>query len=280
VQSEEGRSNPSIDATRDDMGRSGAMGSSSVPRPTSLMLARLERWASESTRPRAVALLTIALFLLASIAFWPQYLSKSWSSIDRYTHAHAILGTAWLLVLIVQPLLIVRGSRAAHRIIGQTSLLVAVSFVVSGVLLAHFRISRMPDDIYAKEGIYIYLPLAVALLFALAAGMGFHWRHSAAIHARFMVATALLLVDPVLARIMYFYLPPLPDVRMHQGITFAFIAVVLTFLVRSLPPTVQGRRAYRGFCLGTGLTLALFFAVPQTDMWLAFTHWFRALPMT
>jgi hypothetical protein len=199
---------------------------------------------------------------------------------DRYTHAHAFLGTVWLLVLIAQPVLILRGYRAAHRIVGRTSLLVAFAFVVSGVLLTHFRVSRMPEAAFAKEGIYIYLPLVVALLFAAACGLGFRWRRSTAVHARFMVSTALLLVDPVLARIMFFYLPPLPSDNLYQGITFALIAVVMALLVRSLPKSEMGRNWYRNYCLGTLATLALFFTVPHTSAWLAFVHWFRILPLT
>ncbi|MBP9824041.1 MAG: hypothetical protein KBF21_07455, partial [Thermoanaerobaculia bacterium] len=59
--------------------------------------------------PRSIALFTFALLLLALVAFWPMYLSKDWAAIDRYTHAHALFGTMWMLVLIFQPVLILRG---------------------------------------------------------------------------------------------------------------------------------------------------------------------------
>lgn len=229
---------------------------------------------------RSIAPFTFALLLLASVAFWPMYLSKGWSAIDRYTHSHAVLGTLWLLVLIVQPLLMLRGHRSAHRVTGRMSLFIALGFVLSGLLLTHFRVSRMNEAAFAKEGIYIYLPLAVAALFAVACVLGFRWRTSAAVHARFMVSTALLLVDPVLGRIMFFYLPPLPSDKLYQGITFTLIAVVMAFLVKSLPTHVAGRTAYRNYCLAAVSTLALFFAIPHTGAWLAFVNWFRALPLT
>ena len=230
--------------------------------------------------PRSVALFSFALLLLAPVAFWPMYLSKNWSAIDRYTHTHAVLGTLWLVILVVQPLLVIRGYRLAHRITGRASLFVALGFVVSGLLLTHFRVSRMTEAAFAKEGIYIYLPLAVAVLFAVACALGFRWRRSTAVHARFMVSTALLLLDPVLARIMFFHLPPLPSDDLYQAITFTLIAVAMTFLVRSLPAEVPGRAWYRNYCLGTVSILALFFVVPYTGGWLAFVNWFRALPLT
>ncbi len=230
--------------------------------------------------PRSVALFSFGLLLLAAAAFWPMYLSKSWAAIDRYTHAHAVLGTLWMLILIFQPVLILRGYRMAHRMAGRTSLCVALGFVLSGLLLTHFRVSRMTAATFAKEGIYIYLPLTVAVLFAAACVLGFCWRKSAPVHARFMLSTALLLIDPVLARIMFFYLPPLPSDHLYQGITFTLITTVMVYLVNSLPPQTPGRTWYRNYCLGTVAILALFFAVPSTAAWLAFVNWFRVLPLT
>lgn len=229
---------------------------------------------------RYVGPFSFGLLLLAALAFWPMYLSKNWAEIDRYTHAHALLGTLWLLVLLVQPILILRGYRLRHRMVGGTSLFVALGFVLSSFLLTHFRVSRMTEAAFAKEGIHIYLPLAIAVLFATACVFGMRWRKSAPVHARFMFSTALMLVDPVLARIMFFYLPRLPSDHLYQGITFALIAAVMVYLVNSLPPRTPGRSWYRNYCLGTVAILALYFAVPYTDAWLAFSNWFRVLPLT
>ena len=230
--------------------------------------------------PRFVASFTLALLLLSAVAFWPMYLSKRWAAIDLYTHAHAVLGTLWLLILCVQPLLILRGDKLTHRIMGRASLFVAFGFVISGLLLTHFRVSRMPEAQFMKEGIHIYLALALGLLFAVACALGVRWRSSTPVHARFMVSTALLLLDPVLARLMFFYLPPLPSEHLYQGITFTLIATAMVFLVKSLPAQVRGRTWYRNYCLGTASILVLYFAIPYTSVWLAFVNWFRVLPLT
>ena len=230
--------------------------------------------------PKSVASSTLALLLLSAVAFWPMYLSKRWAAIDPYTHAHAALGTLWLLILCVQPLLILRGDKLAHRIMGRASLFVACGFVISGLLLTHFRVSRMTDSQFVKEGIHIYLALALGLLFAVACALGVRWRSSTPVHARFMVSTALLLLDPVLARLMFFYLPPLPSEHFYQGITFTLIAIAMVFLVKSLPAQVRGRTWYRNYCLGTVSILVLYFAIPYTSGWLAFVNWFRVLPLT
>lgn len=91
---------------------------------------------------RYAALFTIGLLLLASAAFWPTYLSKNWTAIDGYTHAHALFGTLWLAGLIVQPILMLRGHRLAHRALGRASLWLGPAFVVSSVLLTHFKVRR------------------------------------------------------------------------------------------------------------------------------------------
>ena len=132
----------------------------------------------------------------------------------------------------------------------------------------------------AGPTIYIYLPLSVAVLFAIAYGLGFIWRKPAAVHARFMLSTALLLVDPVLGRLMFFHLPPLPSNHLYQGITFTLIAAVMAYLVNSLPRAAPGRIVYRNYCLGAAVVLALFFAVPYIGAWLVFVDWYRALPLT
>lgn len=230
--------------------------------------------------PIAFALFAFALLLLSPLAFWPMYFSKDWSGIDRYTHTHALFGALWLVVLLVQPLLMLRGRRIAHRMIGRASLFVAFGFVVSGALLAHFRLGRMPEDVFASEGALAYLPLAVAALFAVACILGFRWRRSAAVHARFMVTTALLLLDPLLARIMYFYLPPMPSTALYQGVTFAMIAAALAWLAGSLPAKAIGRTWFRNYAIGAVSTLGLFFVVPRMSAWLVVVRWFRDLPLT
>lgn len=230
--------------------------------------------------PRHVALFAIGLLLLAVPAFWPLYLSKGWAAVDRYTHAHAALGTLWMFFLVVQPALVLRHHRRAHRLAGRAALLVALGFVASGVLLTHYRVSRMTEAAFAKEGIYIYLPLSIAALFATACVLGLRWRTSTPVHARFMLSTALLLVDPLVARLMFFYLPPLPSDHFYQGITFTVMTAAMAWLVASLPAHTPGRVCYRNYCLGAAAAFALFFAVPTTAPWRAFVSGFRALPLT
>lgn len=227
-----------------------------------------------------VAAVAGLLLVLALGAFWPMYLSKPFAALDRYTHAHAAMGLAWMLLLVAQPLAIRRGRPALHRALGRVAVLIAPAFVISGVLLAHFRFAAMDEQTLLKEAFFLYLPLHTAVLFALAAGLGFHYRRATALHARFMGATALLLVDPVIVRLLVFYLPALPGQTTYQFITFgladvAFVALVLWFR----PKAVNARPLWLFF--GVVLTAhGLWFTLAQTPAWHAFARWFRALPLT
>ena len=140
-------------------------------------------------------------------------------------------------------------------------------------------VAQDPNQTVAKES-NGYLPLHTAVLFALAAGLGFHYRRTTALHARFMGATALLLVDPVIVRLLVFYLPALPGQTTYQFITFgltdvAFVALVLWFR----PKAVNPRPLWLYF--GVVLTAhALWFTLAPTPAWHEFAQWFRALPLT
>ena len=227
-----------------------------------------------------LALSAVACLVAAGLAFWPQYLGRPWSTIDGYTHAHAALGVAWLLLLVAQPLLIRTRRLAAHRRLGRATLWLGPMFAASGFLLAHHRFSRMSPETFAREAYSLYLPLSVASLFAVAYGLGLWWRSAMPVHARFMASTAVLFLDPVLGRILFAYFPPLPALPLYQAITFTATAVVLLALLWSTPPTTRGLPAFKGYTIGAIAVLALFFVVPYSRAWVAFASWFRSLPLT
>jgi hypothetical protein len=242
-----------------------------APTPDPRRVARLPFW---------LALGSAALLLLSGLAFWPRYLSKSRAEVDGYTHFHAALGVLWLVTAAAQSLL-VRGQRlSAHRRVGRATWVLAPVFAVSTILLAHYRFRRMSPETFAAEAYWLYLPLFTAVLFATAYGLGAAWRRVPAVHGRFMAATAVLLVDPVVARILYFYLPPLPSDPLYQAVTFSILSAILLLMFRSLPQGAPGRRAFAGFVAFAVAAQLLWFVLPQTKAWLAFATWFRSIPLT
>jgi hypothetical protein len=231
------------------------------------------------TLPAGLAVAAITMLVLAGFAFWPQYLSR-FAAADAYTHAHAGLGLAWLLVLIGQPLLIRARRFAVHRIVGRCACVLGAAFVAVGFLATHRGVVRMDAEVFAREGYFVYMPLVLTALFAAALILGVIWRSIPAVHGRFMACTALASADPLLARILGFYFPPLPAEFLYQVPALAVSCGVLAVLLHSLPPATPGRDAFRLFAVGTVIALLLFFVAPYSATWFAFASWFRALPIT
>lgn len=220
-----------------------------------------------------------ALLVLSAFAFWPQYLSRLGAA-DGYTHAHAALGTCWLLLLIVQPWLVRRRARRRHRLLGRLGGLAGAAFFVTGVLVAHRSLVRLNPEQLAREGGYVYLPLSMAALFGAALLLGILWRSVPPVHGRFMAATALPLLDPLFARILDFYFPPLPALFLYQVPAFTLATAVLAGLAVTLREPARGRRAFGLFAAGSVAVLLLFFVVPESATWFRFVLWFRSLPLT
>lgn len=229
--------------------------------------------------PPRLSLAALAMIVLSVVAFWPQYLSRIRSA-ESYTHVHAVLGSCWLLLLVVQPLLVRSAKFELHRYVGRIGCVTGAGFVVSGLLIAHRSLQRMDPEQFARDGQFVYLPLVMTAVFAVALLLGISWRKVPAVHSRFMACTALPLLDPLLARLQFFYLPPLPQEFLYQVPAFALSGLVLLVLYRSLPGASPGHASFRRFAVGTVAALGLYFVIPYTGAWRACAEWFRALPLT
>jgi len=220
------------------------------------------------------------MFCLALVAFWPMYLSKLPHGPDRYTHLHAVLMTAWLGLLIVQPLLIRRGQRALHRALGAVSYVLVPAIVAASLLLTHHRARSMDEAVFRAEGVFFYLPVAAIALFAIAWALAIVYRRQPALHARFMVCTGLTLIDPLVARIAFFHFPPLPGPLLYQAIGYGLTDLVLLVLIVRERGQRQGRAAFPVMLAVFATAHLLWFTVAQGPGWLAVVRWFRDLPLT
>lgn len=228
---------------------------------------------------RRLPLAALLLLALSGAAFWPPYLSRL-GRVEAHTHIHAALGVLWLVLLAAQPLLLLAGMRAVHRAMGRFGVVLGLAFAASGVLIAQRSLVRMSAEQFAREGRFVYLPLAMACIFVAALVMAVRWRSSAPVHARFMAATTLPLLDPLFARILYFYAPPLPAERLYQLPAFLTIGAALLLLLRSLGAGSVERRYFARFAATVAALLLGYFVVPQSAPWLHFVTWFRRLAVT
>jgi hypothetical protein len=220
------------------------------------------------------------LLAVAIFAFWPSYFAKLPAGPSVYMHAHAAIMLAWMGLLIAQPWLIRSRRSQLHRRLGRISYVLAPAAVLSAVLLAHSRFAPMPAVEFAKAAPFLYLPFAATLLFALCYGMAMAWRQVPALHARFMIGTALTLIDPVVARILGLRFAPLPDDRLYPLIGYSLTALVLLALAIVDRHARRGRVVFPALLAVFAMVHAGFFLVAPTAPWARLGEWFRTLPLT
>lgn len=217
---------------------------------------------------------------LVMLAFYPLYLSRSFTDVDTYTHLHALTGTVWFLLLILQPIAIYTHQYALHRTLGWISYFVAPMFVLASILLSNYRLVSMNEATFAQEGFSHYLPFYAVIVFSAAYILGIYYRRISEVHGRFMLCTALPLIDPVIGRVLVFYLPPLPSPWFYQVITFSLATFVAGLLVFSYQGNTSARRALIAyFALLVVLEIG-WFTFALTSFWLNIVSWFRNLPLT
>ena len=178
-------------------------------------------------------------------------------------------------MLVAQPLAIRTKRLALHRRLGRSSYALAPLVLMSMVLLAHSK----THGLSVAQNVGIYVPLSLTALFALSYALGILMRRTVALHARFMVCTALTLIDPVLVRMM-FWVNPNPT-WMYQWFTFAVTDLVFVVFIwrerharagRAVFPTMLGVFVFA--------QVILLFGFYQGWWWQAFVSWFVALPLT
>lgn len=223
--------------------------------------------------------LALALLLLSFPAFWPPYVSRLSSVDEIYVHLHTLGVVAWMSLLIAQPLLIRRRRFVLHRRIGRLSYGLAPYVALTSVLLAHDRFQKMDAATFALARQAVYLPLIAVALFITCWALAIASRRRPGPHGRFMTATALPLIDPIVARLLAFYTPVPDDPVVYPLIGYGATDAILLAWLWAERRNLQGRRTLL-------ILLALFlpahlgwFTLAQTAGWGAFSAWFTALPL-
>jgi hypothetical protein len=213
-------------------------------------------------------------FGLALLAFWPSYLSQVGAA-NGYVHLHAATAAGWMLLLVGQAWAIGARRVALHRALGKASYALAPLLLLSVLLLAHFRI-RNPPEGYAVQTYVLYLQISLAVLFGLSYALAIWHRRSVARHARFMVCTALTLVDPVVIRILL-WIDPAPSFN-YQWLTFGLTDLILLALIWLERHNRAGRGVFPAMLLVFVAAQApALLGLTDGALWQGFARWFAAL---
>ncbi len=213
---------------------------------------------------------TVILLLLgiSFYSFYPHYLGVLQSPMPWYIHIHYVLMVTWMVLLFTQPLLIKQNRHDLHRKLGTVSYVIAPLIMVFAFMMIRFGYHRMVADYSAQPGA---TPEQAASRAAEDIGLGFisffvmlvfyplaiMHRKRPAIHARYMVGTAMSLVGPVLDRAVYLLADAakLPSLKYEYVSFFLIDITLLLLLLRDYRKTQP---------VAPNLTSLAFFVVVQT----------------
>lgn len=222
----------------------------------------------------ALALPVLGVLILAG--FWPTYLSRI-ARIDSWrTQLHGAAMGGWFLLMLGQAWLVRTGRRPLHRALGRLSYAWVPFVVATTVSMAHHRIviTKAPD--WPETLYFLWIQLGLLALFAGCWAMAMVHRKRPLVHARYMVGTALTLVDPALARLLWNV--GRVDWPAEQVVTYALIDAILAALAW-WDAKRTGSRVFAGLLLAFVLFELPTFWVWRLPAWRAFADAFGAWPM-
>lgn len=157
----------------------------------------------------------ILMFVIVHIGFHATYINQ-FPVFQKYNwlhHIHGALMGAWVLLLLVQPILIHYKKFAAHRFWGKLSYAVAPCVIVSMVFIARHNyhtgiLTKSAIDVMAIQSITWMQIVMFVLFYSLA----IYYRKNSYNHMRFMIGTAIIMLGPPINRIIFSYFPNVPTV--------------------------------------------------------------------
>jgi hypothetical protein len=180
---------------------------------------------------------------------------------------HGTIFTAWITLMVVQPLLIARRQIPVHRTLGLIGAGVAAAMVVLGNLAAiaamHGGFRGFPDPY-----VFYAVPFFAINSFAVTVSLAIRWRHHAETHKRLILLANCSLLGAAFARI--------PVATLQAGAPFSFIfGADLIILAGVLYDWRSRGRVHRVWSRGGPLLVAVqitMLAVMGTAPWHAFAE--------
>lgn len=188
----------------------------------------------------------LALFPLAALAFWPQYIS-TFGSAPLEMHAHGITAAVWLALLALQSWSIQNDNLALHRLSGRSSMALFPLFIAGGagifLGMAERYVAGIPfHAMYAPR--LAWLDVVGVAGFAFCYFQALRWRRKAQVHSRYMISTAIFLLPPIFGRLSGIPLGvrgPADLVRLEYGFQAANLLAAGIAVWLAFRPSKHGR---------------------------------------
>jgi hypothetical protein len=178
-------------------------------------------------------------------AFWSGYLSELGEAPLEF-HLHGVTAFLWMVLVATQLWTIHTRRHALHRSVGLASFALFPFFLASSLLIAVGMAKRFVEQASPFHAEYAarLAPLDVVAVLGMAYFffMALRWRRKVHLHARYMLATLVFLLNPVIGRVLT-DIPPLKINGSDQLHLFAdavrvgnlAVLVFLLVLYRSSP---------------------------------------------
>jgi hypothetical protein len=179
------------------------------------------------TRAWLYFLLAMAVIIAG---FVPSFFTKL-PTTDAWHHLHGMTATAWLTLLVVQPLLYSRGNLKLHRKLGKISFLLVPMLAVGGTKMIQLMIQGR-DHYPPLEAFRLSFLDSVSLIFFITFFvLAITHVRTTALHARYMAATVILLLPPGLGRLLFNTVPAVNTFTIDLHICFAVMEIAVLLLL-------------------------------------------------
>ncbi len=155
------------------------------------------------------------------------------------THVHAFVMTLYVILLFVQPLLIRYKNFRAHRLLGKFSYVLVPVIILSFFGMIHKEYNdKLTHKISNPEFIeFTFMNIGKLLLFGGFYMLAIINKKNTPFHMRYIIATALVFVEPSLSRATFFWMNMdfLPSFLYSFALTdFILIALILFDKIKQL----------------------------------------------
>jgi hypothetical protein len=188
--------------------------------------------------------------------------------------------------MVLQAYLIRVNKRSTHRQMGKLSYLIVPMVIISSISLSHYQ-ENTRELAASMFGLAIVTTLL--LQFIVAYGLAIFHRRTPALHARFMICTALVMVTPIFARVISLYLIPeesaqfLPQIAgfpLYQIFTDSMVNLSLIALSIWDWRSRRKLNVFPVVLFAFVMFQSITYVAHHLEFWRVFTEWFLALPLS
>jgi hypothetical protein len=221
----------------------------------------------------------IALMALAIAGFWPSYFSRFFNGTNDYNfyfHFHAVMMVLWVAVLIIQPILIRKKKVRIHRVIGKLTYLLMPVMLLSVLLILNSGLKQLPaEEISFSQVIF---PVRDFFLLAIAFSIGVWHRRNVQIHARAMIITGIVFIEPALFRLLGRIFKGMGPTGFLVGVVL-ILSLLITLIIRERRQK-SARWLFPAFLIIDVIVYLLLIFGVSLSFLDPVVKWFAKLPLT